>query len=102
MAANTHMSELTTAATIIGGALTVAKPIVETGCKLVESLLGEPCKVAGSMLADQVYAWQWTNRINIAHRAQQIMDKTGSLPRFCPLAFLYRSSINLATLMIHS
>lgn len=58
----------------------LAKRIVDTGCKLIEDLLGEPCKVAGGMLADQVYSWQLSNRVRIAARASQIIDES-KLPR---------------------
>lgn len=50
------MTDATTAVAVIGTALTVGKPIVETGCRLLESLLGKPCKVAGDLLADEMYA----------------------------------------------
>lgn len=82
------MSDLTTAAAVIGSALAVGKPVVETGCRLIESLLGEPCKVAGNLLADQVYAWQWKNRVTTFSRAKQIMDESGIPPGVLPKGFL--------------
>ncbi len=63
---------------IIAKALDLAKPIVETGCELVECVLGKPCKVAGDMLADQIYAWQWSNRLRILEKAsKQIQELKG-------------------------
>jgi hypothetical protein len=62
--------------------------MVETGCKLIESLLGEPCKVAGNMLADQIYAYQWRNRIKIACKAQELMAQSHVTPRVLPPGFL--------------
>lgn len=66
----------------------LAKPVIETGCGLIESLLGRPCMVAGQLLADQVYAWQWRNRIRIAARAQQILEESEVAPRVLPPGFL--------------
>ena len=57
------MADPTTTLVILGGALAVSKPIVETSCRLIENLLGESLKVAGGMLADGTYIKQWTNRI---------------------------------------
>ena len=82
------MNDATTSIAIIGGAVALAKPIVETGCKLVENLLGEPCKVAGGMLADQIYAYQWRNRIKIAFLAKKIMDKNGIVAKVLPAGFV--------------
>lgn len=82
------MEDLKTAAAIIGSAVAIGKPVVETGCKLIENLLGEPCKVAGAMLADQVYLWQWTNRIKIAHRAKELLDQNKVAEKVLPLGFL--------------
>jgi hypothetical protein len=82
------MEDLKTAAAIIGSAVAIGKPVVETGCKLIENLLGEPCKVAGAMLADQVYAWQWENRIKIAHRAKVLLDQNSVAEKVLPPGFL--------------
>jgi hypothetical protein len=38
---------------------------VETACNLIESLLGQPFKIAGDALSDQVRLWQWKNRLRI-------------------------------------
>ena len=66
----------------------LAKPVIESGCRLIESLLGEPCKLAGNILADQIQAWQWTNRIRIAHRAKKLLEKDHLAPKFVPPDFL--------------
>jgi len=81
-------SDLTTAMTILGGAIGVAKPVLEAGCRLLENVLGKPLKVAGGMLADQLYVWQWENRINFANRAQQLMDENGVAAKVLPRGFL--------------
>ena len=78
----------TTVTDAIAKVTDLARPIVETGCGLIESLLGEPCRVAGQLLSDQVYAWQWKNRIRIAARAQQIIDESKVAPRLLPPGFL--------------
>lgn len=58
----------------IVAAAAIAKPIAEAGCELAKDLLGEPLKVAGGMIADQIYAWQLGNRLRILSRAKQIMQ----------------------------
>jgi hypothetical protein len=83
------MSDLTSAATILGTALGVAKPAVETACTLLENLLGEPAKVAGGMLADQVHWWQWRNRVRILHLAKQRLDERGVEAKVLPPGFLW-------------
>lgn len=82
------MTDATTAVAVIGTALTVGKPIVETGCRLLESLLGKPCKVAGDLLADEMYAWQWENRLRILNRTKQKLDEGNVPPRVLPKGFL--------------
>lgn len=66
----------------------LAKPLVATGCGLIESLLGEPCKVGGQVLHDTVYAWQWRNRVKIAARAKKMLEDTEIDPRVMPKGFL--------------
>ena len=84
---NNGMAEVTTLAAIVARA-TVGKPAVETGCNLIENLLGEPCKIFGGLLADQIYFWQWMNRIRVAKRAKEIMDENGIASRVIPQGFL--------------
>jgi len=50
---------------------------VDTACTLIESLLGEPFKIAGDALADHVRMWQWQNRLRIMDRADEIMRQRG-------------------------
>ena len=64
------MSDLATVLSVLG------RPI-DTACKLVENLFGEPFKVAGDALADQVRFWQWKNRITILEKAKQILEQKG-------------------------
>ena len=66
----------------------ITEPIVQMGCRLIEALLGEPCKIAGTMLADQIYAWQWSNRVRIAARAGEIMKSERIAERVLPPGFL--------------
>jgi len=68
--------------------LGMPEAVIETGCELIKSLLGEPFKVAGGMLADQVYAWRWRNRIRIAKRAEEIMAEEEIPARVLPPGFL--------------
>lgn len=77
-----------TLASAIFSASQVAKPLAEKGAKLIDSLLGEPCRVAGNLLADQIYYWQWLNRVKIAARAKEIMDQNGVAARVVPKGFL--------------
>lgn len=65
-----------------------AKPAVETACRLVESLLGKPFKVAGGLAADQLQAWRWANRVRIFSRAQEIIDEKQEAADIVPPSFL--------------
>ena len=53
---------------------TLGKPI-ETACKLFESLLGQPVEVAGQTVADQIQAWQWSNRVRIAEKVEEKLKR---------------------------
>lgn len=54
---------------------------VDTVCTLIENLFGEPFKVAGDVLADQVRYWQWNNRLRIIEKAQAKLQERGLPPR---------------------
>lgn len=73
---------------VAGKLADVARPIAESGAQLIENLLGKPCAVAGDLLADQIYAWQWSNRIRIAHKAQEALDKQKVASKVLPPGFL--------------
>lgn len=66
----------------------IAEPIVQTASTLIAKLAGRPCEIAGEMLADQLYMWQWQQRIRIFHRAERIMEKEGIAARTIPSGFL--------------
>lgn len=66
----------------------IAKPIVETGCNLINKLLGKPLEVAGDLAADQIYGWQWRNRIRIAEKAQRLLEESKVAARVLPRGFL--------------
>jgi hypothetical protein len=66
----------------------IAKPIVQTASRLIEKLAGRPCEIAGEMLADQLYMWQWQQRIRIFHRAEKVMEREGIAARTLPSGFL--------------
>jgi hypothetical protein len=66
----------------------IAKPIVKTASNLIEKLAGRPCEIAGEMLADQLYMWQWQQRIRIFHRAEEVMKNEGIAARTIPSGFL--------------
>lgn len=61
---------------------------VDTACKLIEALLGEPFRIAGDALADHVRLWQWKNRLRIVDRAEEIMRRRGIHPRALNADFL--------------
>ena len=75
-------------AELLKASLDLAKPVVETGCQLIEALFGEPFKVAGGMLADQVYWLRWRNRIRIANRAEALLGKHEIAAKVLPPGFL--------------
>jgi hypothetical protein len=66
----------------------VAKRPVETACNLIESLLGEPFKIAGSAIADQVVFWQWRNRIAIFEKFDRIRQQRKLAIHVLPPEFL--------------
>lgn len=76
------------AAAVLGQAMDVARPVIDKACGLIETMLGEPCKVAGSMLSDQVYWWQWKNRLRIARRAAEILEHEKLATEVVPPDFL--------------
>jgi hypothetical protein len=61
---------------------------MKSGADLIETLLGKPCKVAGNLLADQIYVWQWTNRARAFARAREIIEKEKIPARVLPAGFL--------------
>jgi len=66
----------------------LARPAVDEGVKLMHDLLGEPFKIAGSMLADQAYAWKVGNQIRIAQKLKAKLDAAGIPPRQVATGFL--------------
>ncbi|UUO06945.1 DUF4393 domain-containing protein [Blastopirellula sp. J2-11] len=66
----------------------VLRPVSEAAASLLEKLLGEPCQLAGGILADQIYVWQWRNRISILHKAQAIVEKDQIAAKVLPPGFL--------------
>lgn len=82
------MNDLATAGALLGGAFGVAKPVAESASRLAEKLLGEPFQVAGSMIADQVYAWQTANRIRLLSRVEALLKERGVAPESVATGFL--------------
>ncbi|MBX9654519.1 DUF4393 domain-containing protein [bacterium] len=72
----------------IVAATRLAEPVVKTGLKLFESLFGESCRVFGDLLADQIYSWQWHNRIQILDRAAKQLEGKTIDPTTMPAGFL--------------
>ena len=72
----------------IVAATDVAKPIVEKAVEFAENLLGEPLRVAGGMLADQLYAHQTANRIRILERVSSKVAESGVKPDQAATGFL--------------
>jgi hypothetical protein len=70
------------------GALGLPESAVKTGYALLKDLFGKPLQVAGDMLADQIYWWQWENRIRIAHLAEGILAESEVARRVLPPGFL--------------
>jgi hypothetical protein len=64
-------------------------PAIETTCRLIESLVGEPCKVIGATLADQFTFWQWLNRVNIAGKVEKILEERKVAARVLPPDFIF-------------
>lgn len=65
----------------------IGKPIAETGCGLLRALLGKPCEIAGEMISDELYRWQWQRRIEILEKAQQRLTARGLNAKVLPKGF---------------
>lgn len=64
------------------------KPLITSGAKLIDDLLGEPLKIAGGMLADRMYISRLQQAAIMAGKAQLIMEKHGVKPTQLPTSFL--------------
>lgn len=53
---------------------------VKTASELIENLLGEPFKIAGDALSDQVRMWQCQNRLRIAVKVKGFGRPVSELP----------------------
>ena len=78
-------------AALIAAASNLGKPLIEAALRSYERLSGKPLKVAGSLLDDDVYAWQTVNRIQLAARVDQILTDEGVPSRILPNGFLIRA-----------
>ncbi|WP_437194574.1 Abi-alpha family protein [Planctomicrobium sp. SH527] len=68
--------------------LPINPELARSGANLIEKLLGKPCEVVGELLGDQIYFWQWQNRLRIAARANQILEKNKLAAKITPPSFL--------------
>lgn len=65
----------------------LGKPIVETGCGLLKALLGRPFEVAGEMITDELYRWQWERRIEVLEKADRRIKQRGTEAKVLPKGF---------------
>lgn len=84
----TPLPDPSTGLAALKAALDLPKPVIDLACGLVNDLIGRPVHVAGGMITDEVYYWRWRNRVRIAHRAAEIMDRDGIARRIVPPSFL--------------
>ena len=63
-------------------------PLLTKGVEFLDSLVGEPIRIAGGMLSDQLYAWRWQNRIRIGAKARQKVEEVRGNTVPVPPAFL--------------
>lgn len=82
------MSDLRAVADAAGAGFEAIRPMVETASRCAEGLLGEPMKVAGDMLADQIYGWQVINRVKILTRVKRLLNESGIPESVVPPGFL--------------
>lgn len=54
----------------------LARPIIDSGVEFIRNLLGEPTKLTGQLLSDQIRGWQWENRVLIAAKAAEICKRS--------------------------
>lgn len=82
------MSDLAAVAAAAGAGFAVAKPVAEAASDLAQKLLGQPFKVAGDLLADQVYCWQCVNRIRLLEKLKLKIDESKVQVKSLPPGFL--------------
>lgn len=78
----------TTTLASLGAIAHASQPLMKKGAELLDSLLGEPLKVAGGMLGDQVYAWRVARAATLGANCRAVLDEAGVAPRQLPTGFL--------------
>jgi hypothetical protein len=81
-------AQLATLAVMVSNATELTKPVVETGCDLISTLLKRPLEVAGNMLGDTLYARQTANRIRMFARTKELLGNSRVPPGVLPEGFL--------------
>jgi hypothetical protein len=79
---------MTDLAEVLKSITDLPKPIVDAGVTLISDLLGKPFRETGELIADQIYAWRWSNRIRIAQKAAARLAETNVEARVLPPGFL--------------
>lgn len=64
------------------------KPIIDSGVALIRDLLGGPVQQTGELIAEQIYAWRWANRIRIFQKASERLSHMNIPPTVLPPGFL--------------
>jgi hypothetical protein len=72
----------------LGAAAHASKPLIQKGAELLDSLLGEPFKVAGGMISDQLYAWRISRAAVLGAKCKDALDRSGVQARQLPTGFL--------------
>jgi hypothetical protein len=81
------MEQITMAAAIVSFSQ-LAKPIVEAGLRLIDTLFGETATVAGGMIADRFYAYRIEQAVTIAAHCDTLLRERGIVASQLPLSFL--------------
>lgn len=73
---------------LISAATGIAKSVTDTAGDLLKKMLGKPCAIAGEMIADELYLWQWKRRIAIVKRVSERLERDKIAARILPPDFL--------------
>lgn len=72
----------------IAKAATTTKDLIKGTNRVLNWLLQKPAKQAGGLISDSLNFWRWKNRLKIAHRAEEIIQKDELAKTILPPSFL--------------
>jgi len=64
------------------------QPLIKEGAKLIDRLLGEPFKIAGEMISDEMYYWRICRAATVGGKAAILLREQNVDPKQLPPGFL--------------